>query len=113
MKKRPFFSIPIANYKRAKDIDFAIKRILAQSYNDFEIIISDDASDDGTEKMVNDYKDKRINYYKNKVNLGAVKNIEKALNHCKGEYIFLHGDDDYILFDDILQKEHDLLIRNH
>ncbi len=109
MMKRPFFSIPIATYNRADDVNFAIKRILAQTFKDFELIICDDNSSDNTEEVVKKYKDKRIRYYRNKKNLGAVKNIGKVLEYVRGEYIFLHGDDDYLLYDNVLQNVYTLI----
>lgn len=107
--KQPFFSIPIATYNRSSDLDFAIKRILSQSFKDFELIISDDNSPDDTEKIVKKYKDSRIRYVRNKKNLGAVPNIGKVLALSHGKYIFMHGDDDYLLYDDILEKAANLL----
>jgi len=109
MSKKPFFSIPIATYNRSGELDFAIQRILAQSWVDFELIISDDNSTDSTQAIVLRYKDKRIRYYKNTKNLGAVKNIGKVLSYVKGEYIFLHGDDDYLLYDRVLEDTAKLL----
>ncbi|HYK07921.1 MAG TPA: glycosyltransferase family 2 protein [Candidatus Eisenbacteria bacterium] len=109
MNKRPFFSIPIATYNRAEDVEFAVKRILAQSFKDFEVIVCDDGSTDETQKRIMSLKDKRIRYYRNKKNLGAVKNIGKVLEYVRGEYVFLHGDDDYLLYDDVLQKTYDLI----
>jgi len=110
MKKQPFFSIPIATYNRAVELEFAIKRILAQDFKDFELIISDDNSSDATEKTVLKFKDQRIRYYKNKVNLGAVPNIQEVLTHVKGKYIFMHGDDDFLLYDNVLRSSHNLLV---
>lgn len=113
MNKRPFFSIPIATYNRAEDVEFAVKRILAQSFKDFEIIVCDDGSTDDTQRRVLAFKDKRVRYYKNKKNLGAVKNIGKVLEYVKGEYVFLHGDDDYLLYDTVLRNAYNLIQKHH
>ncbi len=113
MKKRPFFSIPIATYNRSEEVDFAIKRLLAQTFKDFEIIICDDNSTDDTAKRVKAYKDKRVRYYKNPKNLGAVKNIGNVLSYAKGEYVFIHGDDDYLLYDDVLEGVYNLIAKHH
>lgn len=111
--RRPFFSIPIATFNRAEEVNFAVKRLLSQSFTDFEIIISDDSSTDYTEEVISAYNDKRIRYYRNKRNLGAVKNIGQALSYVKGQYIFMHGDDDYLLFDDVLEKAYKTIQEHH
>ncbi len=107
--KRPYFSIPIATYNRGSEIEFAIKRLLAQSFKDFEIIISDDNSTDKTARIIKGYRDKRIKYHKNKKNLGAVKNINHVLSYVSGRYVFMHGDDDYLLYDDVLERAHKII----
>jgi glycosyltransferase involved in cell wall biosynthesis len=110
--RQPFFSVPIATYNRSADLEFALKRLLAQTFIDFEIIVSDDNSPDDTEKVVKKLNDKRIKYYKNRKNLGAVNNIRKVLTYPIGKYIFLHGDDDYLLYDTVLEDAY-RMIRKH
>ncbi len=110
MKKQPFFSIPIATYNRGVELEFAIGRILAQDFKNFELIISDDNSTDGTEKIIQKFKDERIRYYKNRVNLGAVPNIQKVLTHARGKYVLMHGDDDYLLYDNALSSSRKLIL---
>lgn len=104
MNNRPFFSIVIATYNRIPDLKFALERILKQTFEDFEVIISDDSSTDETESVVKSFEDKRIKYFKNSKNLGAVENIGKVLSYPKGKYVFMHGDDDYLLYDNVLSN---------
>ena len=104
MKKTPFFSILIPTYNRCNLLKATIEIILAQTFKDFELIISDNASTDETEKVVKSFKDKRIKYFKNKENIGAENNYKKVFSYAKGEYLFSMGDDDFILFDDSLEK---------
>lgn len=106
MKSTPFFSICIPTFNRAEDIQYAIKRILSQTFKDFEIVIVDNDSKDNTREVVDSFKDKRIKYYKNERNIGGVKNTEKAMRLAEGKYIFLHGDDDYLLYDNVLSNSH-------
>ena len=72
--------------------------ILAQTHNVDEIIIYDDASSDTTKEILEEYKNKHSNlfflHYNNK-NLGPSKNIEKAIQACTGDIIFLADQDDY------------------
>jgi glycosyltransferase involved in cell wall biosynthesis len=90
------FSIGIPAYK-AKYLKECIDSILLQTYNDFELIIVNDASPDNIEEIVFGYSDHRITYYKNRKNIGAenvVDNWNKCLHYAKGEYFLLMGDDD-------------------
>lgn len=104
MNKQPFFSIVIATYNRPIDLKFALERILNQTFEDFEVIISDNSPTRETEKTVKKFEDKRIRYFRNSKNLGAVENIGKAFSYPKGKYVFMHGDDDYLLYDNVLNN---------
>lgn len=93
------FSITIPAYKRAY-LKEAIDSCLAQTYKDFELIIVNDASPEDLDSIVLAYEDKRIRYYKNEKNCGAinvVNNWNKCLDYAKGDYIICMGDDDLLL----------------
>lgn len=93
------FSITIPAYKR-KFLSEAIESCLAQSYQDFELIIVDDASPEDLESVVNSFKDSRIRYYRNEKNCGAVDvvdNWNRCLDYAQGDYIICMGDDDRLL----------------
>jgi glycosyltransferase involved in cell wall biosynthesis len=66
----------------------ALDSILAQTYQDFEIIISDNASTDRTKQICQEYltKDSRIRYYRNEKNLGAPRNYNRVFELSSGEY---------------------------
>lgn len=92
-------SITIPAYK-GKYLKEAIESCLLQSYENFEIIIVDDASPENLEEIVNTFDDSRIRYFRNKENCGAVNvvdNWNKCLNYCNGDYIICMGDDDKLL----------------
>ncbi|MBI3985216.1 MAG: glycosyltransferase family 2 protein [Candidatus Levybacteria bacterium] len=109
MIKNPFFSILIPTYKRANNLKLAIQCILMQDFSDFEIIISDNNSNDGTEDIVRKFKDPRIKYSKNVKNIGWIPNLRKAINAASGTYILLHGDDDFIIFPQTLSRLYALI----
>jgi len=94
---RPFFSIVIPTYNRASYLKIAIRSILRQDFDNYEIVISDNASADNTAKVCQSFKDKRIRYVKNKVNIGFNRNLYKVIKLALGNYIFILGDDDFIL----------------
>jgi glycosyltransferase involved in cell wall biosynthesis len=74
----------------------AIEAILAQSFADFELIISDNASTDATEKICRSYasKDERIRYYRLGQNIGAAGNFNRVFNLSTGEYFKWAAHDD-------------------
>ena len=93
------FSIIIPAYK-AKFLKECIDSILAQTYNDYELIILNDASPENIESIILAYDNSRIRYYKNSVNVGAVNvvdNWNKCLEYVNGDYIICMGDDDRLL----------------
>ncbi|MBU0615070.1 MAG: glycosyltransferase [Nanoarchaeota archaeon] len=102
--KVPMVTIMMPAYNRAKYIAEAIESIQKQSYPHWELIIVDDGSTDGTERVVKRYlKDDRIVFFKNKENLGIAKSRNIALNNAKGIYVG-HLDSDDILHREALEK---------
>ena len=95
--KTPYFSIVIPTYNRAHSILKGIKSILSQSFQDFEIIIIDDASKDNTEKVVQEIKDTRVRYFRNEANLERCLSRNKGIELAKGKYICFLDSDDYHL----------------
>jgi glycosyltransferase involved in cell wall biosynthesis len=85
-------------YNREKYIAIAIESVLASTYSDFELIIVDDASSDGTVKIIKEYaeKDQRIQVHVNEKNIGDYPNRNKAASFAKGKYIKYVDSDDYI-----------------
>lgn len=90
------FSITIPAYKQ-KYLYEAIKSCLAQTYKDFELIIVDDASPENLKTVVERFHDKRIKFYRNEKNCGAVDVVDNwntCLSYAKGDYVICMGDDD-------------------
>lgn len=104
MNTKPYFSIAIPTYNRAEFLRATVSIILEQTFKNFEIIISDNASTDSTAKVVKEFRDKRIRYMCNKENIGFPKNTKKAMLLARGKYILTMGDDDFILFNDTLSQ---------
>lgn len=89
-------SIAMATYNGAKYLNEQLDSILKQKVTDFELIICDDCSTDETKNILEKYrsKDKRVKVFFNEKNLGYVKNFEKAISMCTGDYIALSDQDD-------------------
>ena len=97
----PFFSIIMPVYNCEDYLMVSIQSILDQTYKNFEFLILDDSSTDKTHEIINDFekKDKRIKKFKNKVNIGLTKSLNKLLKYCRGEFIVRLDADDYCLED--------------
>jgi len=97
-------SVLIPTFNSENYIGEAIKSVLDQTFTDFELIILDNCSTDGSFAEISKYlKDSRITYYKNDINIGAINNFNKILQYGNGAYIkFLFSDD--ILLPDALEK---------
>jgi len=94
MKK--LVSIITPTYNCAKFIGKTIESVIAQTYTDWELLITDDCSVDDTEQIVNRYVivDSRIKYIKLNENMGAAMARNDAIRRASGEYIaFLDSDD--------------------
>lgn len=87
-------SICIPAYKHADFLKRCLNSVLDQEFADYEIIITDDTTDNSLQKLVELYKDTRIKYFKNEKALGSPKNWNEGIKKSKGEYIkILHHDD--------------------
>lgn len=93
MTESPFFSIIIPTYNRAEFIGKTLESVLSQTYTDFEVIIVDDGSTDGTQEIVESLKDERIRYiYQENGERGKARNTGMAI--ANGNYLtFLDSDD--------------------
>lgn len=89
-------SVAMCTYNGERFVEEQLKSMLNQTYKNFEIIITDDGSSDNTIEIINKYisKDDRIKLYINENNLGFVKNFEKSISLCTGDYIALADQDD-------------------
>jgi glycosyltransferase involved in cell wall biosynthesis len=84
----------MVTYNSSKYVRVAIESILASTYNNFELIISDDCSTDNTWQIISEYKDLRIKAYQNETNLREYANRNRCIDLASGEYfIFIDGDD--------------------
>lgn len=90
----PKVSVIIPTYNRASFLENSVNSVLKQTFKDYEIIISDDASTDNTEEYVKSIKDPRVVYIQNPNNLGAAATRNSAIKSSKGKYIAFLDDDD-------------------
>ena len=92
-------SVLIPVYNAEKFIRESINSILNQTFNDFELLILNDASQDNSEQIIHLIKDKRLKYYKNASNLGISLSRNTLMKLAKGEYLAIMDNDDLSLPD--------------
>jgi len=92
----PRVSIGLPVYNGEKYLRAALDSLLGQDYGDFELIISDNASTDGTAGICQEYvgKDRRIRYHRNDVNVGSARNYNRVFELARGEFFKWASHDD-------------------
>ena len=103
----PFFSIVLPVYNKQRFIGKTLESVFAQTFGDFEVIIVNDGSTDGSEQIINSYTDDRIRYY-SKANEGVSSARNLGISLATADYIaFLDADD--IWFPNFLEHMHSVI----
>jgi glycosyltransferase involved in cell wall biosynthesis len=106
----PRLSLIIPTFNRAGMLAEALDSALAQTYPHLEIIVSDNASTDGTAELMARYQDPRLRYHRNSDNLGMVGNWRQAIRDlASGDFFLLLSDDDCLLEPDYLARAAQLI----
>jgi glycosyltransferase involved in cell wall biosynthesis len=116
--KNPIVSIGLPIFNSEKYLRESIDSILAQTFTDFELIISDNASTDSTEEICNTYaaNDPRVRYCRNSTNIGPIRNHNRLVELSRGKYFRFAGYDDLCApdliakFVDILEKDSSVIL---
>jgi glycosyltransferase involved in cell wall biosynthesis len=88
-------SVLLASFNGAKYIREQLNSIYSQTYNNYEVIVCDDCSNDDTHAILEEYKNTHgLKYIINETRLGFVKNFENGLKYCQGDYIAFCDQDD-------------------
>ena len=90
----PQVSVIMPVYNAGTYLGQAIKSVLEQTFDDFELIVIDDGSTDSSRDIILSFSDSRIKYHKNEENLGVIKSLNKAISICSGEFIIRMDADD-------------------
>jgi glycosyltransferase involved in cell wall biosynthesis len=95
-ERKSLVSIGLPVYNGARYLRQTLDALLAQTYDRFELIISDNASTDETPHICREYtkRDSRIQYHRNDVNLGQLFNFKRVMDLAIGEFFMLAGDHD-------------------
>ena len=94
----PLLTVGLPVYNGEKYLRLCLDHLQAQTFTDFELIISDNGSTDSTAEICNEYaeKDSRIRYVRQKINLGAPGNFNAVFEMARGEYFKWASYDDLI-----------------
>ena len=103
-RRKPIVSVCIPTYNRPEFLRQAMESVFAQSFSDYELIISDNASEDSTAAVISSFKDCRIKHIRNAKNIGIVNNFNNCLAVANGQYITIFHDDDLMLPDNLSLK---------
>ena len=97
MKK---LSVYIPTYNRKEYLKRQLEFIFSDAeghLSEIEVVVSDNASEDGTQEMAEALQEKyQFAYYRNEKNLGITANAQLGAKYCTGDFFWLVGDDDYI-----------------
>lgn len=94
MSNKPKISLIMKVYNGERYLREAIDSILAQTFRDFELLIIDDGSTDGSADIVRGYSDARIRFLQNERNMGLCATQNRALEEARGAYIAVMDSDD-------------------
>lgn len=94
----PLVSIGIPTYNRGALLDRAVASALAQTVGDLEVVISDNASADDTAERCRTWaeRDPRVRVVRHPENLGPTANFNSLFTGCRGTYVLMLSDDDYL-----------------
>jgi glycosyltransferase involved in cell wall biosynthesis len=112
-RRRPKVSIGMPVYNAEAYLQEALDSLVAQTMDDFEIVISDNASTDATEEMcrAHAHKDDRIRYFRNRENCGVIRNFNSVFRLSKGQYFKWAASDD-VCGEEYLQRAVEILDRD-
>ncbi|HEX5089026.1 MAG TPA: glycosyltransferase family 2 protein [Nocardioides sp.] len=95
-RRSPLVSIALPVYNGADTMTAVVESVLAQTHPDIELVISDNASTDGTQEICRQFarEDRRVVYLRQATNVGLLNNFVSAADHTSGRYVRWIGDDD-------------------
>ena len=100
MKEQPLVSVSLVTYNQQEFIRESIESVLNQDYDNLEIVIGDDCSQDNTWAIVQEYQRNypdKIKAFRNEQNLGITGNCNEVLKRCTGKHIAFAAGDDVML----------------
>jgi glycosyltransferase involved in cell wall biosynthesis len=100
---QPRVDVYVPTYNRARYLRVCIESILEQTFTDFRLIVSDNASTDETPEVVAAFDDPRVEYVRRPENLGLFGNFSACINEARAEYVLMFADDE-LLYPEHLER---------
>ena len=98
-------SICVPTFRQTKYLQKTLKSIGNQTFQDYEIILTDDTPDDAVKNLIETFNfHNRLKYFKNKEKLGSPENWNEAVRRARGEYIKIMHHDDWFVDENSLEK---------
>lgn len=94
MTSRPRLSVCVPTYNRAPYLSQALAALRAQTFTEFELLVVDNGSTDGTAALVTSLEDPRLRYHRNERNLSSRQNWNRCLDLAVGDFVAICHDDD-------------------
>lgn len=117
-KLKPLISIVVLHYKQPQYYENAVSSVFEQDYPNIELIFADDCSGNLEEASVRQYVEgnkgeniTNVVYQFNKENIGTVRNINRAIDNSRGEYILFFAADDRLYKGNVISKLYEALIK--
>jgi glycosyltransferase involved in cell wall biosynthesis len=95
----PLFSIVIPTYNRSDLVQGAVRSVLAQTFEDFEVVVSDNCSEDDTQQVIEGFQDRRVRYVRTPAHGVIADSWEFARSQAKGTLVMMLSDDDALVHD--------------
>lgn len=108
---RPWVSFCMTTYRRTGFLRKALAEIKAQTFADFEVVVSDNDPEQSAAAVVGECRDPRFKYFPNVTNLGMVASFNKSIERATGEWVVMITDDDPV-YPQMLQVLHDLTVKH-
>ena len=97
-EEQPLVSVGLPTWQRAHVLRRAIDSVLGQTYENLELVVADNGSQDGTQAICEEYRqlDGRVRYFRHATNIGPTENFNSILRRARGDYMMFLADDDWI-----------------
>lgn len=102
--RSPIVSFIVPCYKLAHLLPDCVNSILAQTYDNFEVLIMDDCSPDNTAQVARSFRDARVKHIRNDPNVGHLRNYNKGIGLAAGRYVWLISADDCLRKPYVLER---------
>jgi len=92
-------SVLLPNYNHSRSLQKSVESVLSQTYQDFEILLTDDGSGDGSQDLILELSklDRRIKPFYFRENRGALEAVKNSLYNSTGQIVLAHSADDYLV----------------